>query len=167
MQKSGILFVIVGSIVGVGIILSFYGNQVIFEDLNKGEGQVKFGENLIIPVELDNTETQTGIYAVQIINFKEGITAKILDPFDKEIESQLIDEEVFEGRFNIAVSGIYKLVIENTAEKEIKIFGVIGPEPDAGKKSLGFISLYILIIGLIGMVGVAIYAIKNRKKSFS
>lgn len=166
MQRSGILFVIVGSIVGVGIILSFYGNQVIFEDLIKGEGQVKFGENLIIPVELDNTETQTGIYAVQIINFKEGITAKILDPFDKEIESQLIDE-VFEGRFNIAVSGIYKLVIENTDEKEIKIFGVIGPEPDAGKKSLGFISLYILIIGLIGMAGVAIYAIKNRKKSFS
>ena len=166
MQKSGILFVIVGSIVGVGIILSFYGNQVIFEDLNKGEGQVKFEENLIIPVELDNTETQTGIYAVQIINFKEGITAKIVDPFDKEIESQLIDE-VFEGRFNIAVSGIYKLVIENTDEKEIKVFGVIGPEPDAGKKSLGFISLYILIIGLIGMVGVAIYAIKNRKKSFS
>ena len=167
MQKSGILFVIVGSIVGVGIILSFYGNQVIFEDLNKGEGQVKFGENLIIPVELDNTETQTGIYAVQIINFKEGITAKIVDPFDKEIESQLIDEEVLEGRFNIAVSGIYKLVIENTDEKEIKVFGVIEPEPDAGKKSLGFISLYILIIGLIGMVGVAIYAIKNRKKSFS
>ena len=167
MQKSGILFVIVGSIVGVGIILSFYGNQVIFEDLNKGEGQVKFAENLIIPVELDNTETQTGIYAVQIINFKEGITAKIVDPFDKEIESQLIDEEVFEGRFNIAVSGIYKLVIENIDEKETKVFGVIGPEPDAGKKSLGFISLYILIIGLIGMVGVAIYTIKNRKKSFS
>ena len=167
MQKSGILFVIVGSIVGVGIILSFYGNQIIFEDLNKGEGQVKFGENLTIPVELDNTETQTGIYAIQIINFKEGITAKILDPFDKEIESQLINEEVFEGRFNIVVSGIYKLVIENTDEKEIKIFGVIGPEPDAGKKSLGFISLYILVIGLSGMVGVAIYAIKNRKKSFS
>ncbi|MEX2193174.1 MAG: hypothetical protein WD717_07330 [Nitrosarchaeum sp.] len=167
MQKSGILFVIVGSIVGVGIILSFYGNQVIFEDLNKGEGQVKFAENLIIPVELDNMETQTGIYAIQIINFKEGITAKILDPFDKEIESQLIDKEVFEGRFNIAVSGIYKLVIENTDEKEIKVFGVIGPEPDAGKKSLGFISLYVLIIGLMGMVGVAIYAIKNRKKSFS
>lgn len=167
MQRSGILFVIVGSIVGVGIILSFYGNQVIFEDLVKGESQVKGRENLIIPVELDNMETQTGIYAVQIINFKEGITVKILDPFDKEIESQLIDEEVFEGRFNIAVSGIYKLVIENIDEKEIKVFGVIGPEPDAGKKSLGFISLYILIIGLIGMVGVAIYAIKNRKKSFN
>ncbi len=158
---------IVGSIVGVGIILSFYGNQVIFEDLIKGEGQVKFGENLIIPVELDNMETQTGIYAIQIINFKEGITAKILDPFDKEIEYQSINEEVFEGRFNITMSGIYKLVIENTDEKEIKIFGVIGLEPDAGKKSLVSISPWILIIGLIGVVGVAIYVIKNRKKSLS
>lgn len=167
MQRSGILFVIVGSIVGVGIILSFYGNQVIFEDLVKGEGQVNGGGNLIIPVELDNTKTQTGIYAIQITDFKEGITAKILDPFDKEIEFQFINEEVFEGRFNIATSGIYKLVIENTDEKELKIFGVIGPEPDAGKKSLGFISLYILVIGLIGMVIVTIYAIKNRKKSFS
>jgi len=166
-QRQGVFFVIVGSIVGVGIILSFYGNQVIFEDLIKGEGQVKVGENLIIPVELDNTETQTGIYAIQIINFKEGITAKILDPFDREIESQSINEEVFEGRFNITMSGIYKLVIENTDEKEIKIFGVIGPEPDAGKKSLVSISPWILIIGLIGVVGVAIYAIKNRKKSFS
>ena len=161
------LFVIVSSTVGVGIILSFYGNQVIFEDLIKGEGQVKFGENLIIPVELDNTKIQTGVYAIQIINFKEGITAKILDPFDKEIESQSINEEVFEGRFNITMPGIYKLVIENTDEKEIKIFGVVGPEPDAGKKSLVFISPWILIIGLIGVVGVAIYAIKNRKKSFS
>ena len=167
MQRQGILFVIVGSIVGIGIILSFYGNQVIFEDLIKGEGQVKFGENLIIPVELDNIETQTGIYAIQIINFKEGITAKILDPSDKEIESQAINEEVFEGRFNITMSGIYKLVIENTDEKEIKIFGVIGPEPDEGKKSLVSISPWILIIGLIGVVGVAIYAIKNRKKSLS
>jgi hypothetical protein len=166
-QRIGILFVVVGSIIGIGIILSFYGNQVIFEDLIKGEGQIKFGENLTIPVELDSMKTQTGIYAIQIIDFKKGITAKILDPFDKEIESQSINEEAFEGRFDIAVSGIYKLVIENTDEKEIKIFGVIGPEPDAGKKSLGFISLYILIIGLIGMVGVAIYAIKNRKKSFS
>ena len=167
MQRQGVFFVIVGSIVGVGIILSFYGNQVIFEDLIKGEGQVKFGENLIIPVELDNTETQTGIYAIQIINFKEGITAKILDPSDKEIESQAINEEVFEGRFNITMSGIYKLVIENTDEKEVKIFGVIGPEPDADKKSLVSISPWILIIGLIGVVGVAIYAIKNRKKSLS
>ena len=167
MQKSGVLFVIVGGIVGLGIILSFYGNQIIFEGLTKGDGQVKSGENLSIPAEFNNIQTQNGIYAIQVIDFKKGITAKIVDPFDKEIESQIINQEVFEGQFKIAESGTYKLVIENSDEKEIQVFGVIGPEPDAGKKSLGFISLYILVIGLVGMVIVTIYVIKNRKKSFS
>jgi len=166
-QKSGILFVIVGGIVGLGIILSFYGNQLIFEDLVKGEGQVKLGENLIIPIEFETVQTHTGVYAIQIIDFKKEITAKILDPFDIEIESQIINQDVFEGRFKIEEPGTYKLVIENSDEKEIKVFGVIGPEPDAGKKSIGFISLYILVIGLAGMGGVTIYAIKNRRKSFS
>ncbi|GKS67165.1 hypothetical protein YTPLAS73_07120 [Nitrosarchaeum sp.] len=165
MQKTGIFFVIVGGIVCAGIVLSFYGNQVIFEDLIKGEGQIKVGESLIIPVELDNKETQNGIYAIQIIDSKD-VKAKILDPFDVEIESQSVNED-FEGRFKIITSGTYKLVVENTNEKEVKIFGVIGPEPDAGKKALGFISLYVLIVGLIGMVIVPIYAIKNRKRSFS
>ena len=166
MQKTGILFVIVGGIVCTGIILSFYGNQVIFEDLIKGEGQIKIGESLTIPAEIDNKETQNGIYAIQIMDSK-GVKAKILDPSDVEIESQSINEEDFEGQFKIATSGIYKLVIENTNDKEVRIFGVIGPEPDAGKKSLGFISLYVLIIGLIGMIIVPIYAIKNRKRTFS
>lgn len=166
MQRTGILFVIVGGIVCTGIILSFYGNQVIFEDLIKGEGQIKVGESLTIPAELDNKETQNGIYAIQILDSK-GVKAKILDPFDVEIESQLINEENFEATFKITTPGTYKLVIENTNDKEVKIFGVIGPQPDAGKKSLGFISLYVLIIGLIGMVIVPIYAIKNRKRSFS
>jgi len=168
MQKIGALFVIVGGIVGLGIILSFYGNQVIFEDLAKGDGLIKSGTDLVVPVELDSEKTHSGIYAVQIIDFKEeNILVKILDPYDNEIKSQTVDKEVFEGQFNTSVSGTYKLVIENTNEKEVRIFGVIGPEPDAGKKSLGFISLYILIIGLMGMIGVTIYAIKNRKKSFS
>ena len=167
MQRTGILFVIVGGIVCTGIVLSFYGNQVIFEDLIREEGQIKVGESLTIPVELDNTETQNGIYAILIIDSNEKVIAKILDPFDNEIESQSIEEEDFEGQFKITKSGIYKLVIENPNEKEIKISVVIGPEPDAGKKSLGFISLYVLIIGLIGMAVVPIYAIKNRKRSFS
>ena len=166
MQRTGILFVIVGGIVCTGIILSFYGNQLIFEDLIKGEGQIKVGESLTIPADLDNKETQNGIYAIQIIDSK-GVKAKILDPFDVEIESQSINEEDFEGKFKITTSGIYKLVIENTNDKEVKLLGVIGPEPDAGKKSLGFISLYVLIIGLVGMIIVPIYAIKNRKRSFS
>lgn len=164
MKKSGILLAMVGGLIGVGIILSFYGNYVIFEDLKKNDAEVSPQQELMVEVELDHNETRTGIYAVQIIDFeKSEVKIRILDPFNTTIETQSIDEEVHEGLFAVETSGTYKLVIENTGE-EVKIFGVIGPEPDTGKRSLGFISLYILVIGLIGMAGVTVYIIINRKK---
>lgn len=165
MQKSNILLVGVGCLVSVGIVLSFFGNQMIFEDLAKSEGDIKVGNKLEISTELDETVNKNGIYAVQILDFKEGVfSASVYDPLGIEIESQSINKEVFEGKFDIISSGTYLLVIESNSQDESKVYGVIGPEPDAGVKSIGFISLYILVIGLIGMVGVAIYAIKNRRK---
>jgi hypothetical protein len=44
---------------------------------------------------------------------------------------------------------------------------VIGPMPDAGKLSFGITGFYILIVGLIGIVGVGIYSIRNRRKKTS
>ena len=165
MKKSGIFLAVVGSLIGIGIILSFYGNYVIFEDLVKGDGDIGTGEELIVEVDLDHTKTKTGIYAVQIIDFKGGtVTANILDPFNSIIESQSIDEEVYEGLFEVTSSGTYRLMVENRGE-QVTIFGVIGPEPDEGKRSLTIISLYILVVGLVGMAGVAVYIVISRKRS--
>ena len=167
MKKSGILFAVVGGLIGIGMLLSAYGNYVIFEDLAKGDGDVKSGQNLVVEIDLDSTDTQTGIYAIQIIDFKGAtITANILDPSDIVIESQSVNEEVYEGLFELTSSGEYKLSIENEGE-QIQIFGVIGPEPDDWKRSVGFISMYILFIGLIGMVGLAVYIVIKRKKDAS
>ena len=80
--------------------------------------------------------------------------------------SQSINEEVFEGYFDVTESGTYKLMIENSGEP-VTVFGVIGPEPDEGKKSLTFISLYILVAGLFGMAGVAAYLVFSRKRASS
>lgn len=165
MQKSNVLLVIVGGLVATGIVLSFFGNQVIFEDLAKAEGDVKLESQLEVSIDLDESNNKNGIYAVQIFNFKEGVfTASVNDPSGIEIVSQPINKEVFEGKFDIDSSGTYVLIIKSNLQEESKVYGVIGPEPDAAVKSIGFISLYILVIGLIGMAGVAIYAIKNRKK---
>lgn len=165
MQKANLLLVIVGSLVAIGIILSFFGNQMIFEDLAKAEGDIKIGNQLEVSVELDKAINKNGIYAIQVLNFKEGVfSASVYDPLGIEIGSHSINKEVFEGRFDIVSSGTYLLVIQSNSQDESRVYGVIGPEPDAGVKSIGFISLYILIIGLIGLVGVAIYAIKNRRK---
>ncbi len=167
MKKSGIFLAAVGGLVGIGIILSIYGNYVIFEDLSQGYGDVGSGQDFIVEVELDHTKIQTGIYAVQIKDFESAtVTASILDPFNTLVESQSINEEVFEGLFDVTTSGTYKLLVENSGE-QVNVFGVIGPEPDAGKKSLGFISLYILVMGLIGMLIVTVFIVINRKKAAS
>ena len=165
MQKSSILLILVGGLIAIGIILSFYGNQVIFQDLSKAEGDVRLGENLEVTSKLDESENKKGIYAVQILNFREDIfSARVYDPLGIEIESNLINEEVFEGTFDVISSGTYQLVIKSESQEETRVLGVIGPEPDVGAKSIGFISLYILVIGVIGMAGVGIYAIKNRRR---
>ena len=153
-----------GALIAIGIILSFYGNQVIFEDLAKTEGDIGAGEELILETELDASINENGVYAVQILNFKEDIISiNLYDPLGMEIKSQKINKEVEEGKFDIIDSGTYKLIIRNTDQEKMRVLGVIGPEPDAGKKSLGFISLYVLVVGLAGMMGVGIYAVKNRR----
>lgn len=167
MKKPGVFLAIVGALIGVGIILSFYGNYLLFENLVQDNEYVELGQNLIVEIELDSTETQTGIYAVQIMDVERAqVTAKILDPFGTELESNQLKDELFEGFFDVETSGTYKLVIENN-EEPVKIFGVIGPQPESWKKSLNDISIIILVIGLGGMVAVAIYTIISRKKSTS
>lgn len=167
MKKPGVFLAIVGGLIGAGIILSFYGNYLLFENLAQDNGDVELGRNLIIEIELDSTKTQTGIYAIQIMDVERAlVTAKILDPFDTELQTNQIKDELFEGFFDVTATGAYKLVIENK-EEQVKIFGVIGPQPEAWKKSLNDFSIIILIIGLVGMVTVAIYTIISRKKSIS
>ncbi len=167
MKKTGIFLAIVGSLIGIGIILSVYGNLLIFEDLNQGEGEVFLGQDFEIEIELDNKESQTGIYAVQITEFEKAeIYATIIDPFNSAIEQQRLSQEVFEGNFEIRSSGTYKLIIENRGEM-VKIFAVIGSEPDSGKMSLNLISIIVLMMGLFGMIGLAIFLIINRRRKVS
>jgi len=167
MKKSGIALVAAGALIGVGIILSFYGNYIIFEDLAKTNGVVSTGDGLILEVNLDHSKSKTGIFAVQIIDFKgQTVSAMIVDPLSNTIESKSISEESYEGGFDINMSGTYKLIIENDGD-ELTVFGVIGPEPEEWKQSLAFVSLYILVIGLFGMALVAVLFAINRKKGSS
>lgn len=165
MKKSAIFLAIVGVLIGAGIILSFYGNYILFEDLVQGNGEVFDGQDLVIEVELDSSKTKSGIFAIQILDYKEGmVTASIIDPSNTTIESESVNQEVFEGLFEVTSSGNYKLLIENKGETA-NVFGVIGPEPDEGKRALSNISMYILVAGLVGMASVAVYIFINRRKA--
>ena len=153
-----------GALIVIGLILLLVGNQIILEGVSQGSGIVSINQSLEIEGYFETQKTSTGVFAVQVMEFKDNtFSARILDPFDMEIISYLINEETIEKEFDIFEDGTYKLIIESSDNEESHMFAAIGPLPDAGKKSLGFISMYVLIVGMIGLVGVGIYGIKKRK----
>jgi hypothetical protein len=165
-QKSGIMLMSSAALIAIGLLLLVLGNQIILEGISQGDGRVSSSQSLIVSVDFDSQETSTGIFAVQIMEFKDNIfSVKVLDPLESEIIFQTINEETIEKEFDVLETGTYKLIIESTSNEEPMIFAAIGPLPDANKQLLGSISIIILVIGMIGLVVVGIYGIKYRRKS--
>jgi len=163
-QKSLIILISSAALIVIGLILLVVGNQIILGEISQGNEKVSSGQTLTISVDFDSQETSIGVFAVQIMEFKDNIfSAKVLDPFDSEIIFQTINEGTIEKEFDVLETGTHKLIIESTSNEEIIVFGAIGPLPDAGKKSLGFISVYILVVGMGGLIVAGIYGIKNRR----
>ena len=167
MQKSGIAIVIFGLLIVAGLGISVIENQTTLEGINQGNGKVNSIETVTISVDIDKETSPIGIFAVQVMEFKENtISAKILDPSNIEIISQKVNEETLEKEFDIFDSGTYQLIIESSDEDEIYVTGAIGPLPDADMKIiLSAISLSIIVVGMIGLLVIGIFEIKNRKRS--
>ena len=168
MQKPVVMMTIIGGLIAAGIILSFYGSQVITEGLSQKDEMVMAGNSLEIYSDIDATTTNLGVFVVQVQDFKEGVIhVKVFDPLGAELVSTTVDRESFEKRFDVTTGGTSKLLVENTGKDQTQIIAVIGPMPDPGKLSFGITGFYVLILGLIGIVGVGIYAIRTRRKKAS
>jgi len=165
-QKSVIILISSAALIVIGLILSAVGEQIILGGFNQETGKVSSSQTLSVSVEFDSQETSIGIFAVQIMEFKDNtFYAKVLDPFDNEIISQSIIKETFENKFDIFETGEYKLIIESTSNEEPIVIATIGPLPDANKLSLRLISMIILVVGMVGLAVMGIYEIKNRRRS--
>jgi len=163
MEKTGLVIIASGAIIVIGLVLLALGNQVILDSVNQEDGKVSINQDIIVSTNIDSKKTSIGIFAVQVIDIKENIfSAKILDPLGIEIIALKINEETIEEKFDVIESGMYKLVIQSSIEEKSQVFGAIGPLPDEGKKSLSFISVYVVIIGMIGLFGAGILKIKKR-----
>lgn len=156
---------LVVGILAAGIILSFYGAQLTTHDIIVKEENVVPGNAVEVSKELDPEISETGVYAVLIEKYEEdSISISVYDPFDSKILSSVAEKESNEERFEIKSSGTYKLEIENLGEEDTKIIAGLGYMPDASTLSVGITGFFLLVVGLIGIVGIGIYAIKNRPK---
>ena len=172
MQKSGIMLTVSGVLVVAGLVLLAVGNQVILEGVSQGGGAVSTGQDLVVPGEFvpedgeDKRGPATGVYAVQVMEYDTdmSLSASVLDPSGTEIAFERIGSETIESEFPVGEHGEYRLVVRNDGGGEAQVFGAIGPLPDAGKKSLGFLSLYVLVVGMAGLVASGIYGVRNRRR---
>lgn len=160
--------IIIGSgvLIIIGLFLLVLGNQSILEGIIQDNGKVSSEQILSIDNNFDSQTTPIGVFAVQIVDFQENtFSAKILDPLGIEIVSHQINDETIEEEFKVIDSGTYKLIIQSNSNEESQVFGAIGPLPDSGKKVLGFIPVYVIVAGMIGLAVVGILGIRNRKRS--
>ncbi len=147
----------------VGMALSFYGSQIITEDLVTEQSDLISGETFETIVVLDPMFWEYGVYVVQTTNFQENsIHIKIFDPFGSQIVSKTAESESFEDGFEISSGGEYRIAIENTGSEDTTIFLAIGHYPDTTVRVIG---IYTIIAGFIGTAGLVILAIKNRRKN--
>jgi len=165
MERPLIFLLIVGALIGVGIILSFYGTQLATQNLTIKEENLDPGSSMEVIVELDPSIGEIGVYGILLAKFEENmIYVSVFDPLGSQILSKTVDQESTEERFKIGSSGSYKIVIENSGLEETQIVAGIGYMPDSNTLSIGIFGSYILVVGLIGMGGIVIYTILNRRK---
>jgi len=165
MERPLIFLLIVGSLIGVGIILSFYGAHLATQNLTVKEENLDPGSLMEVMVELDPSIGETGVYGILLAKFEENaVSVSVFDPLGSQILSKTVDKESTEERFRIGSSGSYKIVIENSGLEETKIVAGVGYMPDSNTLSVGIVGFDILVVGLIGIVGIGVYTIRNRRK---
>lgn len=159
-----ILLVIGGFLIIIGIGLSVYGSQLIIENLVTEEKRLGMGTSMELSKELDPLINKNGVYVLQITDFKEEsrLHTSIYDPSDQVVVSKSIEYNPFQDNFTILTAGTYKLLIENTGEKELEVTAVLGYLPEGQSLTVSIFGFIVIIMGLIGAGAGIIYFIKSR-----
>ena len=83
-----------------------------------------------------------------------------------EIISEKINKDTIEQEFEIFDSGNYELIIQSSDDKESYVAGAIGPIPNKDNQIIfSTVSIICTILGMIGLVIIAIYEIRNKRRS--
>ncbi len=130
-------------------------------------GEVSSSKTITVSAVFDTEKSPVGIFAVQVMEIKENtVQVKILDPSGIEIISKNVNDDTIEEKFNILQNGTYELIIYSSNDEGVYVTGAIGPLPDENKKLIfSTISMSTLIIGMVGLIFMGVYEIKNRKRS--
>ena len=166
MDRPLVFLLVVGSLIAAGIILSFYGSQLTTQNIIVKEENILPDSAVEVSIELDPSVGETGVFAVVVLeNFEDGtISVSVFDPLGSQIISKIAEKESTEERFEVTSGGTYKLEIQNSGLEESKVVVGLGYMPDEATQLIGVMGSSLLIVGLIGIVGIGVYSIRNRQK---
>ena len=169
MKKTIPLLVIGGFLTVTGIGISFYGSQLVIENISTQQESLAAGHSLVVSKELDPTKNENGVYVVQVADFKadDNILAKVFDPTDMAIVSKSISRNPYQDNFKITTKGTYKLSVENLGGRDLQIEGVIGYLPKDSSLAISIFGFIVIIVGLAGLAIGMMYFVKTRKGNLS
>ena len=167
LKKPTILLVAGGFLIIFGVGLSVYGSQLIVENLVTEEKQLEIGASMELSKEFDPSVNENGIYLIQILDFKEEtrLQVTVYDPFGTVIASEPIENSLFQGDFTISDTGTYRILLENTGERELQVMAVLAYLPQDQSLTISILGFIAIIIGLIGLAVGTIQFIRSRNKA--
>jgi hypothetical protein len=163
-EKPTLILLGMAGLLAAGLGLSVYAGMVVFEDIVLVESVVSAGT----PLEVTSTiPPGMGIFALDIQDHEEGMVmhARVLGPLGYTVSSTDIVTAQYEGTFETDEHYEYTLVVESDSTSPVNVVGALGPLPDASKTSLGFVSLYMLLVGMVGMIASTIYLVWWRRRT--
>jgi len=166
MRKSHLILFIGGALVAIGMVTSFYGSQLVTQDLTITEGVASNASPLELTRELDPSIAKTGVFVIQAESF-DGLLATILDPNGQQIASKEISQKSTEEQFEITTKGTYKILLESSTTSEASVVIGLTHMPDRNFIVLNLLGQSIIISGFVGVGLAVIFEIKNRKKKVS
>ena len=149
-----------GVMIAAGLGVSTWGSQLVFEDFEVGQGSVEPGGSVSASKYME--AGQSGVYAVEVPEL-ESVRAVLSGP-GGVISDELHGKGASEGSFEADRDGLYVLEAYNEGREAGFIAGYVGPEPDASKRTIAFVSIYVLVAGIGLLAGGIAYALFSRRR---
>lgn len=156
-----------GALVAAGMVISYYGAQLVTSDLAITEGVVSQGSPVDITKELDPSVTAAGVYVIRVENFEGSLSATLFDPSGLALASKEVTTKSTEEEFEIGIKGDYRLLLENPGTGEALVVIGLTHMPDKNFIALNLFGQSIIISGFVGLGFAIIYEIKSRRRKVS
>ena len=112
---------------------------------------------------LDPEINKLGVYVIQSKVNNTNMDVSILDPFGTKISKSTHHSHAIEEKFPINNRGTYTLIINNKASMEVQTIDAIGYSPSEYLVNVETTCLYMIVIGLAGVIICSFSIIISRR----